>query len=144
MSEHEEENLEDLDDTVQELLDLNQRLLEAIVAGDWETYDNLCDPTISCFEPEARGHLVEGMDFHKFYFTLNGPPSGATRPPQVTMASPHVRLLGEEAAIICYVRLNQRANASGDPSVGAVEETRVWEKVEGEWKHVHFHRSPAP
>ena len=21
------------------------------------------------------------------------------------------------------------------------EETRVWEKINGDWKHVHFHRS---
>ena len=30
----------------------------------------LCDPTLSAFEPEARGQLVHGMDFHKFYFDL--------------------------------------------------------------------------
>lgn len=142
---HDEEHLEeeDLDDTVQQLLDLNQQLLDAIVSGNWDVYAEMCDPTISCFEPEARGHLVEGMDFHKFYFTLNAPPSGATRPTQVTMASPHVRLLGEEAAVISYVRLNQRANSMGEPSVSAVEETRVWERLDGQWRHVHFHRSPA-
>ena len=53
-----EEELE-LDDAVQELLDLNQQLLNAIVGGDWDTYASLCDPTISCFEPEAKGNLVE-------------------------------------------------------------------------------------
>ena len=26
------------------------------------------DPTITCFEPEAMGNLIVGMDFHKFYF----------------------------------------------------------------------------
>ena len=26
------------------------------------------DPQLTCFEPEARGNLIEGMDFHKFYF----------------------------------------------------------------------------
>jgi len=28
----------------------------------------VCDPNMTCFEPEAKGHLVEGMEFHKFYF----------------------------------------------------------------------------
>ena len=28
----------------------------------------LADPHITAFEPEARGHLVEGLEFHKFYF----------------------------------------------------------------------------
>lgn len=26
------------------------------------------DPSLTCFEPEALGNLVTGMDFHKFYF----------------------------------------------------------------------------
>lgn len=28
----------------------------------------ICDPHLTAFEPEAMGNLVEGMDFHKFYF----------------------------------------------------------------------------
>ncbi|CAD1474874.1 unnamed protein product, partial [Heterotrigona itama] len=28
----------------------------------------ICDPHLTTFEPEALGNLVEGMDFHKFYF----------------------------------------------------------------------------
>lgn len=28
----------------------------------------ICDPGLTSFEPETLGNLVEGMDFHKFYF----------------------------------------------------------------------------
>lgn len=28
----------------------------------------ICDPGLTSFEPEALGNLVEGMDFHRFYF----------------------------------------------------------------------------
>lgn len=125
-----------------ELLALNQKLLVAIVGGDWKTYAELCDPSITCFEPEARGHLVEGMPFHKFYFDLPGPATKPAVGTQVTMASPHVRLLGPEGAVLCYVRINQKLNAGGDPVSVAVEETRVWQKIGGAWKHVHFHRAP--
>ena len=31
-------------------------------------YRTLCDPKMTCFEPETIGNLVEGLDFHKFYF----------------------------------------------------------------------------
>ena len=122
---------------VVELLTLNQRLLESIFAADWATYEKLCDPSISCFEPEARGRLAEGMAFHKYYFDLGKP----AKLPEVTMASPHVRLLGEDAAVISYTRLVQKLDASGAPITTVFEETRVWQKQAGGWKHVHFHRS---
>jgi len=127
----------DENSTIDELLELNQRLLEGILAGDWETYAALCDPTISAFEPEARGELVEGIEFHQFYFNLGG----TSGPHNTTMASPHVRLLGDDAAVVCYVRLVQRADQQGRPSTSRCEETRVWQRIGGAWRHVHFHRS---
>jgi calcium/calmodulin-dependent protein kinase (CaM kinase) II len=119
-----------------ELLRLNQRLLESIAERDWATYQDLCDPSLSAFEPEALGQLVEGLEFHRFYFNLGGVPG----PHNTTMASPKVRFLGD-AAVITYVRLNQRVPAGGSPSTIGFEETRVWHRRDGRWKHVHFHRS---
>jgi hypothetical protein len=126
-------------DVTQQLLDLNQKLLNAIVSGDWKTYEALCDPSITCFEPEARGQVVAGMAFHKYYFELPGSPQKPAK--IVTMAQPHVRLLGNDGAVLSYVRLTQSLDASGAPQTGRMEETRVWQRVGGEWKHVHFHRS---
>lgn len=31
-------------------------------------FSKICDPGLTSFEPEALGNLVEGMDFHRFYF----------------------------------------------------------------------------
>jgi calcium/calmodulin-dependent protein kinase (CaM kinase) II len=126
-------------DLAQQLLDLNQKLLTAIVSGDWKTYESLCDASITCFEPEARGQLVVGMPFHKFYFELPGAPQKPAR--QVTMSQPHLRLIGDSAAVLSYVRLTQSLDASGLPQTSRMEETRVWQKIGGQWKHVHFHRS---
>jgi calcium/calmodulin dependent protein kinase II association protein len=119
-----------------ELLELNQRLLDSIAQADWNTYQNLCDPTLTAFEPEALGQLVEGMDFHRFYFERG--PAGKLQ--QTTMCSPRVRLLGD-VAVVAYVRLIQRVTAEGSTVTIGSEETRVWQRQRGHWKHVHFHRT---
>lgn len=31
-------------------------------------HSKMCDPAVTAFEPEALGNLVEGLDFHRFYF----------------------------------------------------------------------------
>lgn len=28
----------------------------------------MCDPSLTCMEPESKGQIVEGNEFHKFYF----------------------------------------------------------------------------
>ena len=122
--------------TIQELLKLNQRLLESIASADWESYSALCHASLSAFEPESSGQLVEGLDFHRFYFGLGAAKGSVT----TTMTSPHVRVMGD-AAVVSYVRLTQRCGAEGKPTVSRCEETRVWQRIEGQWRHVHFHRS---
>jgi calcium/calmodulin-dependent protein kinase (CaM kinase) II len=47
------------------ILDANQRLLNAIAAGDYAEYSALCSADLTAFEPEAKGHLVVGLPFHK-------------------------------------------------------------------------------
>src|SRR4051794_18979511 len=91
------------DDPTAELLELNQRLLDAIAQGDWKTYEELCDPKLTAFEPEAHGQLVEGLTFHRFYFERGG----VRGPNQTTMVAPRVVSLGPDAAVVAYVRLVQ-------------------------------------
>jgi calcium/calmodulin-dependent protein kinase (CaM kinase) II len=124
-------------DLAEELLQLNQRLLESIARGDWAAYQDLCDPTLSAIEPEAKGQVVEGMGFHRFYFDLGGVKGRH----QTTMCSPRVRVMGD-VAIVAYARLVQHIGADGAPVTIASAETRIWQRQSGRWKHVHFHRSP--
>ncbi|HAA51027.1 MAG TPA: DUF4440 domain-containing protein [Planctomycetaceae bacterium] len=121
-----------------QLLDMTQDLLDSIDNRDWPRYQELCDDSLTAFEPEAAGHLVEGMGFHEFY--LAGGPDGVTR--QSTISSPHVRRLAP-VAIVSYVRLVQVTTPEGHTSTTTMEETRVWHEQESGWQHVHFHRSPA-
>ena len=89
-----------------DVLGVNKRLLESIVAGDWSTYKQLVDSSVTCFEPEAVGHMVEGLDFHKYYFDLSVNSQGKKPPvsPNTSMVNARVRMMGAEAAVVTYVR----------------------------------------
>jgi calcium/calmodulin-dependent protein kinase (CaM kinase) II len=125
------------ENTIKELLKLNEQLLASVAKGDWKTYAELCDPTITAFEPEARGQLAIGMDFHKFYFDLGG----SSGPVNTTIVSPNVHLLGNDGAVVSYIRLVQRLDGNGNPVTSKSEETRVWHREGNTWRHVHVHRS---
>ncbi len=125
-----------------EILAATENLLSAIFRGDWSSYVEICAEDLTAIEPEARGHLIEGLAFHRIYFPdspRGTPPCGEG--PAVTISSPHVRIMGD-AAVIAYVRLVQAKDAFGALVTSASEETRVWQRIDGNWKQVHFHRSP--
>ncbi|XP_033956605.1 calcium/calmodulin-dependent protein kinase type II delta chain isoform X11 [Pseudochaenichthys georgianus] len=126
----------------QEIIKMTEQLIEAINNGDFEAYTRICDPGLTSFEPEALGNLVEGMDFHKFYF--DNLLSKNSKPVHTTILNPHVHLIGEEAACIAYIRLTQFMDAQGRPRSCQSEETRVWHRRDAKWLNVHFHCSGAP
>ncbi len=86
----------------------------------------LCDPHLTAFEPEALGNLVEGLEFHKFYFDnrkliqksksrsaefntniFSIPVKTYRNNCNMNIINPHVHLLGDDAAAIAYVRITQ-------------------------------------
>ncbi|XP_046697417.1 calcium/calmodulin-dependent protein kinase (CaM kinase) II beta 1 isoform X13 [Silurus meridionalis] len=126
----------------QEIIKITEQLIEAINNGDFEAYAKICDPGLTSFEPEALGNLVEGMDFHRFYF--DNLLSKNSKPIHTTILNPHVHLIGEDAACIAYIRLTQYVDGQGRPCSSQSEETRVWHRRDSKWQNVHFHCSGAP
>jgi len=118
---------------------VNQKLLDAIMGGDWTTYETLCDKTLTCLEPEAPGQVVIGLDFHKFYFAPSA--GGAPKRIQTTMANIEAHVCGD-VVVLAYVRLVQVAGGDGSYVTKSTAETRVWKKTASGWKHIHFHRTP--
>uniref|UniRef100_A0A8C3Y9D5 calcium/calmodulin-dependent protein kinase n=1 Tax=Catharus ustulatus TaxID=91951 RepID=A0A8C3Y9D5_CATUS len=133
---------EDLKVRKQEIIKITEQLIEAINNGDFEAYTKICDPGLTSFEPEALGNLVEGMDFHKFYF--ENLLSKNSKPIHTTILNPHVHVIGEDAACIAYIRLTQYIDGQGRPRTTQSEETRVWHRRDGKWLNVHYHCSGAP
>ncbi|XP_072560023.1 calcium/calmodulin-dependent protein kinase type II subunit beta isoform X1 [Paramormyrops kingsleyae] len=133
---------EDMKARKQEIIKITEQLIEAVNNGDFEAYAKICDPGLTSFEPEALGNLVEGMDFHRFYF--ENLLSKNSKPIHTTILNPHVHLIGEDAACIAYIRLTQFVDGQGRPRSSQSEETRVWHRRDAKWQNVHFHCSGAP
>jgi len=123
----------------QEILSVNQAMLESVVSGDWGAYAKHCSNDVSCFEGETNGHLVEGLPFHQYYFELPAGDAPST-PVTVTMARPHLRWLSDDAVVLSYTRLTQRL-VNGEPITASCCETRIWQRLSGQWQQVHVHRS---
>uniref|UniRef100_A0A7M4FYZ3 calcium/calmodulin-dependent protein kinase n=1 Tax=Crocodylus porosus TaxID=8502 RepID=A0A7M4FYZ3_CROPO len=136
--------IEDEDTKVrkQEIIKVTEQLIEAISNGDFESYTKMCDPGMTAFEPEALGNLVEGLEFHRFYFENLW--SRNSKPVHTTILNPHIHLMGDESACIAYIRITQYVDAGGIPRTAQSEETRIWHRRDGKWQIVHFHRSGAP
>ncbi|XP_047236584.1 calcium/calmodulin-dependent protein kinase (CaM kinase) II beta 1 isoform X16 [Girardinichthys multiradiatus] len=126
----------------QEIIKITEQLIEAINNGDFDAYAKICDPGLTSFEPEALGNLVEGMDFHRFYF--ENLLAKNNKPIHTTILNPHVHLIGEDAACIAYIRLTQFVDNQGQPRSSQSEETRVWHRRDSKWQNIHFHCSGAP
>ncbi|XP_033749888.1 calcium/calmodulin-dependent protein kinase type II delta chain-like isoform X12 [Pecten maximus] len=136
--------IDESDDTKgrkQDVIKLTEQLIAAITSGDYEAYTKFVDPHMTCFEPEAMGNLIVGMDFHKFYFDVH---TKNNKQINTSILNPHVHLLGDDAACIAYVRLTQYIDRNGLPVTTQAEETRVWQRKDSKWQNVHFHRSGSP
>nr|CDJ97008.1 Serine threonine protein kinase-related and Calcium calmodulin dependent protein kinase II domain containing protein [Haemonchus contortus] len=107
----------------QEIVRVTQQLLDAISCKDFDIYTKLCDPAMTCFEPEALGNLIEGVEFHRFYFDYgnNNPRKGQLH---TTMLNPNVHVMGEEGACIAYVRLTQFMDRNGEARTRQTQESR--------------------
>ncbi|XP_034452844.1 calcium/calmodulin-dependent protein kinase (CaM kinase) II beta 1 isoform X13 [Hippoglossus hippoglossus] len=133
---------EDVKARKQEIIKITEQLIEAINNGDFEAYAKICDHGLTSFEPEALGNLVEGMDFHRFYF--ENLLAKNSKPIHTTILNPHVHLIGEDAACIAYIRLTQYVDSQDRPRSSQSEETRVWHRRDSKWQNIHFHCSGAP
>ena len=131
------------------VIELNQKLLNSIAAGDYECYSALCANDLTCFEPETKGVVVQGTAFHKYYFDLDKALSSTSTTEisnlpikNISMAGLNSRVSnGDNVVVLAYTRLDQSLDENNAPVSKTCSETRVWEKRDGKWLHVHFHKS---
>jgi len=129
------------------------RHLRAIQENDISAYHATTSADLTLYEWWITPHRLDGISFHDFMMTenarrgtvfgaANGPePSGETPRTRYDLANLHIQRYGE-CAIASYTLLVSTASQSGI-KVNAHNESRVMVRLEGEWKVVHVHKSPA-
>jgi len=125
----------------QELLDIVHQMLAAIHIGDIETYRALSVPDVSCYETDVAPYRIDVLEFHLDLMRAMKARETHKSLIRFDVLTPRVQLYGD-TGIVTYTRLMSYADAT-PPVFRAFNETRVFVRMDGAWKMVHFHRSQA-
>jgi hypothetical protein len=130
------------------------RHLQAIQENDIESYHVTTSADLTLYEWWVTPHRLDGLPFHDFMMSENarrGAVFGAEgaagsnleEAPRTRfdLANLHIQRYGD-AAIASYTLMISTGAKSG-VQVAAHNESRVMVKIDGQWKVVHVHKSPA-
>ena len=133
-----------------EILAFLQKHLQSIQENDLKTYHETTAEDLTLYEWWVTPHRIDGIPFHDFMMTANakqGTVFGAEKdkevpaPTRLDLSNLHIQCYGD-AAIASYTLLVSTA-LPGGVSVASHNESRVMVKLDGAWKVVHVHKSPA-
>lgn len=133
-----------------------ERHLQSIFDNDIAEYQATTVSDLTLYEWHVTPHRIEGLPFHAFMM------SEAGRADTAAMAldpDPHGGSPGDkarvrydlanyceqdygDAAVCSYTMLLSKGTAAG-VKVVSYNESRVFVRIEGDWKVVHVHKSPA-
>ena len=123
------------------------RHLQTIQENDIETYNATCAEDLALYEWWVTPQRIDGLPFHEFMMTANekrGTVFGAEGDPapvRFDLANLHIQSYGD-TAVVSYTLLISTALPEGI-KVASHNESRVIVKIDGNWKVVHVHKSPA-
>ena len=122
--------------------------LQAVQDNDLKAYAETTAEDLALYEWWVTPHRIDGLQFHEFMMQANaragrvfGAEGGEHAPTRFDLANLHIQRYGD-TAIASYTLLTSTGTSQG-VSVAAHNESRVMVKLEGEWKVVHVHKSPA-
>lgn len=138
------------DTEIQEFL---LRHLQSILENDVAEYHATTSTDLTLYEWWITPHRLDGLPFHDFMMAENarrGSVFGAPDLPPDEREKPSTRFdlanlriqRYNDFAIASYTLLTSTATAQG-VHVISHNESRVLAKLEGSWKVVHVHKSPA-
>lgn len=125
--------------------------LDTIMQNDVSAYDETCTPDLTLYEWWVTPHRIDGIPFHEFMMTANekrgtvfgaeGESEQEKTPVRFDLANLHIQRYGD-TAVASYTLMISTALPEG-VKVAAHNESRVIVKLDGAWKVVHVHKSPA-
>ena len=128
--------------------------LQAIQENDLAAYHATTGEDLTLYEWWVTPHRLDGLPFHDFMMSENalrgavfgaeGEPGSSpeeTPPTRFDLANLHIQRYGD-TAIASYTLLISTGARNG-VQVAAHNESRVMVKINGQWKIVHVHKSPA-
>lgn len=136
-----------------EVLDFLLTHLQAIYENNIETYHATTSEELTLYEWWVTPHRLDGLPFHDFMMAENARrgtvfgsefdtlQSAEQVHRRFDLSNLHIQRYGD-TAIASYTFLASMGTAQG-VKVAAHNESRVMVKLEGEWKVVHVHKSPA-
>lgn len=123
------------------------RHLEGIRVNDLEAYHATTSEELTLYEWWVTPHRLDGLPFHDFMMQENARrgavfgAEGEAGQTRFDLANLHIQRYGD-TAIASYTLLVSSGTPAG-VRVAAHNESRVMVKLDGEWKVVHVHKSPA-
>jgi hypothetical protein len=131
-----------------EILEFFYKHMQTIQENDLQVYRKTVSEDLSLYEWWVTPHRLDGVPFHEFMMSANakgGTVFGVEGDPSTEMrfdyANMQVQRYGD-TAILSYTLLVSSATAQG-VKVSSHNESRVVVRLDGDWKVVHVHKSPA-
>lgn len=120
--------------------------LNGIMKNDIASYHETTAEDLTLYEWWVTPHRLDGLPFHEFMMTSNaerGAVFGAeeTGKTRFDLSNLHIQRYGD-TAIASYMLLISTSSKDG-VKVASHNESRVIVKLNGIWKVVHVHKSPA-
>jgi Calcium/calmodulin dependent protein kinase II association domain len=122
------------------------RHLEGILSNDLESYHATTSDDLTLYEWWVTPHRLDGLPFHDFMMAENARRgtvfgAGGEGRSRFDLANLHIQRYGD-TAIASYTLLISTGTDQG-VQVNAHHESRVIVRLDGAWKVVHVHKSPA-
>ena len=131
-----------------EIITFLKKHLQSIQENDIKTYNETTAEDLTLYEWWVTPHRIDGLPFHEFMMNSNaehgtvfGAEVKASSVTRFDLSNLHIQNYGD-TAITSYTLLISTASPEG-VKVASHNESRVMVKLNGTWKVVHVHKSPA-